>query len=99
MTDIKPLSTWDTTAAVTEFVPYRTQIDDRYLAEIQYPEDGTYRGTLVVFDHTDGDRLVHSEGAAIPFGPYGALLSPHPSVIYGWHARIIEVVDALGVAK
>jgi hypothetical protein len=93
MTDIKPISTWDSDAAVVEFVAWRSRLDDRYLVEVQYAEDNSYQGTLAIFDHLNGDRLVHSEPTGIA---YGARFGPDIDDVATWHERAAEVVDNLG---
>lgn len=92
MDSIRPLSSWGTTAAVTEFVAWRGQMDNRYLVEVQYAEDNSHQGTLAIFDHEDADRLVHSEPVGIS---YGAIFGPDVDDVADWQDRAAAVVDAL----
>lgn len=90
MSDIRPKTAWDAEGLV-EGVAWHARLDNRYLVEVQYVKGGDgYRGTLLVFDHADGDRLVHAEPTGIS---YAARFGADVADVAEWQERAAEVVD------
>jgi len=88
--NLRPLAAWDSDDPVVKGVAWWSRLDGRYQVEVQYADSDGYRGTLVVFDHNDGDRVIHSEETPIA---YAARFGPDMQDVERWQTRVLEVID------
>lgn len=87
---ISPLLPWGSTDDHPHLV-WRDTLDGRYLVEVQ--RTGPYTGTLVVFDHDAGDRLIMETDVGLS---YGALFGPDADDLAEWQEKVIKFIDSRG---
>lgn len=91
----KPIMPWDSEEGFAESVVWWSRLDDRWQVEVRRADDDPeydpgYRGELLIFDHTNNDRLVHSEHVGLA---YGARFGPDVDDVNFWQQRTVELVD------
>ncbi len=86
-----PLAKWEDNDSVHDRLVWWSRLDSKYQIEVQRTEDGK-GATLVVFDHTDNDKVVFSEPTSLS---YGAIFGPDVSDVEIWKERSCNVVDNL----
>lgn len=91
MTDnAAPLATWDDNNSSHPDLVWWSRLDGRYQVEVH--QTGGYYGILYIFDHQNGDALIHSEQVGLA---YGARFGPDVDDVSTWQEKAIEVVDNL----
>jgi len=89
--DARPLAAWDDDNSSHPSLVWWSRLDGRYLVEVH--RTGNYSATLYIFDHHNGDALIHREeniGLA-----YGARFGPDVDDVSLWQEKAAEVVDNL----
>ncbi len=98
--NITPLAVWDSQDPRAEGLVWWTRIDKRYQIEVHrvpfIDELSAYHGTLHIFDHGDGDRLLHSEHVPLA---YGAIVGPDQDDVLDWQNTCLKLIDAMNEEK
>lgn len=89
---MKPIAKWDSDQELYDGLIWWSKLDERYQVEVQGDNQDHYTGTLVIFDHQDGDKMIHSEKTGIS---YGAMWGADIADINQWCTRAIQIVDGL----
>lgn len=87
---------------IREGCAWWTRLDDRWLVEVQYVEDGTasvdgatglaiVNGVLCIFDREDALSLRHEEPTTMI---EGARFGPDIRDVERWEAAVLKVIDA-----
>ncbi len=87
---LSPLEQWNNQRITNPQTVWFTRLDGRYLIEVQRVMD--YRGALCIFDHENGDNLIHQEEVVLS---YGAIFGPDVADVATWQERCLAVVDNL----
>lgn len=87
-----PIAKWGTYGNVHPGLVWGSELDGRYQVEVQANVNDHYLGTLVIFDHNDSDKVIHSEVVGVS---YGAMFGADVMDINAWAARAIQIVDGL----
>lgn len=91
---MKPLASWDG-PSIVEGVAWWTRLDDRYLIEVQYDEDGDgYQGQLIIWDFKGTGVPVLQESTGIIAS---AIFGADVNDVERWQRRAVEVIDALAL--
>ena len=85
---MKPLSNWETGKTSEPNLVWWGQTEERFLIEVH--RTNLELATLIIFDHTDGDRVLHQEEVSLSFG---AVLGPDIRDVLKWEDRAIEMID------
>lgn len=91
--DVQPVMSWDEQqAGFRDNCVWWSRLDDRWQIEVHRdsPTPPSYGAMLHIFDHNDGDRLVHSEPVALSFE---ARFGPDVTDVAEWQALAMEYVD------
>lgn len=90
---IVPLGDWDRLRPSHHLLVFSEQIDNRFQVEVQRIGEGAEtgrRGTLVIFDHQNGDRLLFTQGVPLS---YGAQFGPDIADVEQWEQRALRFID------
>lgn len=88
MSERTPLANWDDDDSRHFDLIWWARLDGRYQVEVQRVSD--YLGILVVFDHNDGDHLIHSDEVGLS---HGAIFGPDAGDVSDWKHRTMQVID------
>lgn len=87
---VKPLANWDDDDSSHPDLVWWSRLDGRYQVEVH--RTGSHSGVLLIFDHQDGDKLIHQEDVGLY---YGAIFGPDFADVAEWQEKTIRVIDNL----
>lgn len=86
----KALADWDDDHFRHPELVWWSRLDGRWQVEVQRrPEE--YTATLAIFDHNDGNKLVHEEQVGLA---YNAQFGPDVADVADWQVKAIEFADS-----
>lgn len=91
--DVRPILDWDDMSDFKDMCVYKTRLDGRYQLEAHRHEDDQDSATLYIWDHREGDRLIHSQDTGHMMA--GAIFGPDVDDVARWQEIAISVVDNL----
>ena len=90
-THAKPIMSWESQEPGDSEgrVVWWSRLDGRYQIEVHRLDE--LHGTLYIFDHANGDALIHNEQVGLS---YGAVVGPDVDDVDDWRERALRVADA-----
>lgn len=91
---MKPIAKWDSDETIYPGLVWWSKLDSRFQVEVQQdlaPEH-KYNGTLCIFDHNDGDKLIHSQPVGVS---YGAMFGPDMADVSAWCEVACQIIDSM----
>jgi hypothetical protein len=95
---VTPIMKWDDQEGFRDACVWWSRLDERWQIEVHRnsPTPPSYVGMLHIFDHNNGDKLVHSEPVGLSFE---AIWGPDVADVQQWQERAIDFVDNLAKEK
>jgi len=87
-----PLAKWESDDVNYLGLIWWNRLDNRYSVEVQEDNKDKYKGTLCIFDHNDGDKLIYSQPVGVA---YGAMFGADMADVNAWCTTAIQIIDSL----
>ena len=92
--NVKPLADWDNEQSSNPNLVWWSRLDNRYQIEVY--RKGEHEAKLVIFDHTDNDKVLMSLDVGLS---YGAIFGPDVDDVMYWQEMACNFVDSLNNPK